>query len=470
VKRGGNFSPMWRMLVAVAVLAIPLSATASPLTPQQTLAIDTTVREWLAETDAPSVSIAVVADGKLAYAQAYGNARLHPDRRATPQIRYPIFSATKEFTAAAILALQDEGKLSLDDKIAKYFPDLAGADKVSIRQLLNHTAGYREFWLEDFVSREKARPVAIRAILNKWATQPLDFEPGTKWNYSNTNFVIAGAIVEKVSGEPYFAFLQKHIFAPLDMNDVVDDDGPRPDLNFAVGYTRYGEGPWLPAAKAGWGWEYAAGGLAMTPGDLAKWDISVINRSLLKRQAYDALYTPVKLKSGENTKYSLGLGVYVTDGRLNLQHGGDGPGFSSENMMWPAEKIAVIALTNNDWTHSINSLRSTLIPRVAYVVLPPTPAEARARAIFDGFQRGTLDRKLFSDDANAFLTPSVLADQKKALAPSGPPRAFTLQNETDQDGWKLRNWKIRTTNERLLVEEIDSPDGKVELFAVSKAY
>jgi len=98
------------------------------------------------------------------------------------------------------------------------------------------------------------------------------------------------------------------------------------------------------------------------------------------------------------------------------------------------------------------------------------PAEARARAIFDGFQRGTLDRKLFSDDANAFLTPSVLADQKKALAPSGPPRAFTLQNETDQDGWKLRNWKIRTTNERLLVEEIDSPDGKVELFAVSKAY
>jgi D-alanyl-D-alanine carboxypeptidase len=465
-----GISNMWRMLVALLFSMLPLSSTASPLTPQQNRAIDVTVREWLAETGAPSVSIAVVAGGKLAYAQAYGHAQLHPEIPATPQTRYAIFSATKEFTGAAILELQDEGKLSLNDKISKYFPDVTSADKISIRQILSHTSGYREFWPEDFVTIEKAKPVAIQALLNKWATKPLDFEPGTKWNYSNTNFMIAGAIIEKVSGEPYFAFLQKHIFAPLHMNDAVDDDGPRPKADYAVGYTRYGEGPWLPAAKAGWGWEYAAGGLGMTPSDLAKWDVSVMDRSLLKQQAYDALYTPVTLKNGENTKYSLGLGVYVSDGRLNLQHGGDGPGFSSENMMWPKEKVAVIAVANNDWTHSLIPLRGTLIPRVTYIVLPPTRSEARARTIFDGFRRGTVDRKLFTSDANAFLTAPVLADQKEGLARLGPPRAFTLQNETDQNGWKLRNWRIRTATGRLAVEEIDDPDGKVELFAISKAY
>lgn len=460
---------MRQLLVLMLFFLIPLQAVAAPLSPQQERAVDETVREWLAGTEAPSVSIAVVRDGKVAYARAYGNARLHPDVPATPQTRYRICSVTKQFTAAGILALQDEGKLSLDDRVAKYFPDFASADKVSIRQILSHTASYPDFWPADVPTPRMMRPVDLKLLLDEWATKPLASEPGTEWRYSNTNFFIAGAIVEKVSGEPYFAFLQSHIFAPLRMNDVEDNANPPPRLAYATGYTRFGEGPVRQVSYAGPGWEYAAGGLAMTPTDLAKWDISLMDRALLSPQAYEAFYTPVKLNSGVNTKYSLGLGVYEPDGRLDLQHGGDGPGFAAENMMWPAEKSAVVVLTNNEWTRSIPSLRDDLVARIAYVVLPPTRNEARARAIFDGFRRGAVDRALFNDEGNALLTAQVLADQKEGLARFGPPRAFIFLNEGASGGMMRRNWKIRTANGTLSAIEIDDPNGKLEQFVVSKA-
>src|SRR3954449_8064083 len=182
--------------------------------------IDRIAKQVLATTSVPSASIAIVKDGKIAYVQAYGDARLDPRTPATPPMRYSIGSISKQFTATAILMLAEQGKLSLDDTVSKFIPNLTRANEVTIRQLLSHTSGYQDYWPQDYVMPGMLKATTAQQILDMWAKKPLDFDPGTKWQYSNTNYVIAGVIVEKVSKMPLLAFLQHNIFQPLDMTSV----------------------------------------------------------------------------------------------------------------------------------------------------------------------------------------------------------------------------------------------------------
>lgn len=187
--------------------------------------IDTVAIGVLAKTGVPSTSIVVVKNGQIAYVKAYGDARIDPQVTATPDMRYSIGSISKQFTATAILMLQEEGKLSLDDKVSKYISNLTRADDVTIRELLSHTSGYQDFWPQDYVMEPMLHPVTAGQIMDIWGHKPLDFDPGTQWQYSNTNYVIAGVIAEKVSGMPLFKFLQERIFDPLDMNSVANKIG-----------------------------------------------------------------------------------------------------------------------------------------------------------------------------------------------------------------------------------------------------
>src|SRR5271165_5556226 len=139
-------------------------------------------------------------------------------------MRYSIGSISKQFTAAAILMLAEEGKLSLDDPVSKYVSGLTRGNEVTIRELLSHTSGYQDYWPQDYVMPMMLQPVTAQKILATWARKPLDFDPGTRWQYSNTNFVIAGLIVEKASGMPLLRFLQEKVFTPLGMNSVANID------------------------------------------------------------------------------------------------------------------------------------------------------------------------------------------------------------------------------------------------------
>src|SRR6266404_773333 len=242
--------------------------------------IDKVATDALAKTGVPSASVAVVKDGQIAYLHAYGNARLDPATPAKPEMRYSIGSISKQFTAAAILLLQEQGKLSLDDKVAKYIPNLTRANEVTIRQLLSHTSGYQDYWPQDYVMPMMLQPVTAQKILEIWARKPLDFDPGTKWQYSNTNYVIAGVIIEKVARMPLLQFLQERVFTPLGMTGVTDSDQAKLGDTDPTGYLRYALGPLRPAPKEGRGWLFAAGELAMPAQDLAKWDISLIEQKL----------------------------------------------------------------------------------------------------------------------------------------------------------------------------------------------
>lgn len=452
---------MHRLLIVALISIVPVTATASSLSTAQKSAIDETVAEWLADTQAPSVSIAIVSGNDI-YAKAYGYARLNPRVPATTETRYEIGSISKQFTAAAVLLLQEQGKLNLDDRVAKYFPGLASANKVSIRQLLGHTAGYRDCSPQDFPTPEDAKPITETAFLKEWATKPLDFAPGTKWEYSSTGFHIAASVVEKVSGEPLFTLLQQKIFRPLHMRVLDDDVGPMPAMDIE-GYTRYGNGPMRVAPKRGAGWRFGAGELAMSPSDLGRWYVSLMNRSLLAPQSYNALYTSGKLTDGSDTNYSLGLGTWINHGRLGLGHDGGSSGSRADSRAWPSEKIAIIAVSNEDW-----AMAEGAVDRLANVVLPPTPLEARARELFEGFQKGTVNRSLLSANANAYLTPAVLADQRAGLAPLGPVRTFHLEDESVRGGMAASTWKIVTAKATLEAVERTWPNGKVEQFIVTK--
>src|SRR5271165_7548546 len=219
-------SPRKSLIAASLVLflfadVLSLCAQSEPLlTLEARSRIDEIVQSALSVTGVPSASVAVVKDGKVVYVEASGYARLDPKSATKPEMRYSIGSISKQFTAAAILLLQEQGKLSLDDKVSKFLPDLAQANEVTIRQLLSHTSGYQDYWPQDYVMPMMLQPTTAQKILDVWAHKSLDFAPGTKWQYSNTNYVIAGLIVEKVSGMPLLTFLQANIFKPLDMQSV----------------------------------------------------------------------------------------------------------------------------------------------------------------------------------------------------------------------------------------------------------
>jgi D-alanyl-D-alanine carboxypeptidase len=451
---------LWLYLAVSTVHAA--SPATSPAADAFAAAVDTIATEWLADTEAPSVSLAIVQHGALVYAKAYGHAVEAPFHAASAATRYDLDSVSKEFTATAILMLAEQGKLSLDDPLRKWFPNLGAAAAVTLRQVLTHTSGLRDYWPQDYVTPEMARPTTTTGIIEEWVQRPLDFEPGTEWQYSNTGFVLAAAVVQRVSGEPVFAFLQRQVFTPLGMTQVSEVTQPSLPED-AAGYTRYGLGPVHKAPKEGNGWLQGAAFLVMPPSDVARWDLSLLHRSLLQPASYQAQFTPMVLKNGSAASYGLGLDIEQVNGRLRIGHAGGGSGFLAENRLWPHDDAAIVVLTNNDWASP-----SDLADRLAFLVLAPTPAEQRVRAVFEALQRGTLDRTLFSDIGNAYLTGTVLADMKSSLAPLGPIRLLKLQHESRRGGLMNRRWKILCAHTRLEVIERGVPDGKLEEFFVSK--
>ncbi|HET7322639.1 MAG TPA: serine hydrolase domain-containing protein, partial [Longimicrobiaceae bacterium] len=341
---------MHRSVVGAVLLAaactLPLPAHAQgPSSARLTQQVDAIANEVLQQTGVPSASVAVVKDGKLVYAQAYGDSHLNPDVPARPDQRYAIGSISKQITSAAILLLQQEGKLSLDDPVSRFLPDLTRADEVTIRELLSHTSGYQDFWPQDYVPPLMQTAMPPQAILDRWAKQPLDFDPGTRWQYSNTNYVIAAQIVEKASGEPYFQFIRERIIEPLGLESAIDFDAGNMADTDASPYMRYGLGPLRPAPDEGPGWMAGAGELAMTASDLARWDISIIDQSLLSPASYHALESEVPLKNGVGTGYALGLDVGMQGGHRVLEHSGEVSGFTAENMVFPDDGAAVVVLT-----------------------------------------------------------------------------------------------------------------------------
>jgi D-alanyl-D-alanine carboxypeptidase len=430
--------------------------------------IDKLATDALAKTGVPSASLALVKDDRIIYVKAYGDARLEPRTPATPEMRYSIGSISKQFTATAILLLQEQGKLSLDDKVAKFIPDLTRANEVTIRQLLSHTSGYQDYWPQDYVMPMMLEPVTAQKILDTWARKPLDFDPGTKWQYSNTNYVIAGVIVEKASGFPLLEFLREKVFTPLEMKSVANIDQQKLGETDPAGYLRYALGPPRPAPKEGRGWLFAAGELAMTAQDLARWDISIIDQKVLKPSSYRELGTEVLLKNGLGTHYGLGIDVNSEAGHRALSHGGEVSGFTAENIVFPDERVAVVVLTNQDAAGAAGQIAHGIAPLLLATDDSATPRKLeQARKIFEGLQHGTIDRSLFTDNANSYFSEQALKDFANSLAPLGTPQQFIQVSQSLRGGMTLRVYRIRFAQKTLRAWTFEMPDGKLEQYQVA---
>ena len=252
-------------------LAIPALLAAQATTDQHLASqVDSIATAVLAETGVPSASVAVVRHGRVVYANAYGSAKLEPAVKATPDMLYGIGSISKQLTAATILLLQQDGKLSLDDHVSKFIPGLTRGDEITIRELLSHTSGYQDFWPQDYVPPLMQKPISPQGILDHWAKQPLDFDPGTRWQYSNTNFVIAAQIVQKVSGQPFWTFLKARVLDPVGLAHAIDLDTQHGQLE-PTGYFRHALGPLRPALMEAPGWYFADGEMAMPVTVLTAW-------------------------------------------------------------------------------------------------------------------------------------------------------------------------------------------------------
>jgi len=429
--------------------------------------IDRIATQVLEQTGVPSASVAVVQHGKLVYTHAYGQARLNPPMAATPAMRYSIGSISKQFTAAAILLLQQQGKLSLDDAVGKYVPGLTRGDEVTIREILSHTSGYQDYWPEDYLMTPMLNPVSAQQILDTWGKKPLDFEPGTQWQYSNTNFVIAGRIVEVVTGKPLFDFITQHIFRPLDMKSVWNSDQDQLTKVDPTGYYRHALGPLRPAPIEGRGWMFAAGELAMTAHDLALWDQSLLSQSLLSSESYKTMFTEVKLKDGKGTHYGLGVQVMDRDGHRSIEHSGEVSGFVSDNEVLIDDGVAVAVLTNQDAVNAASQIAHLAAPVVAGY--PLSPAEQQALDIYRGLQQGNIDRSLLAPNLNGYFTPQAIADYQSSLAPLGEPLTFRQTATELRGGMTFRAFQIVYPGKRLVLTTYTYPDGKLEQYLIAPA-
>jgi D-alanyl-D-alanine carboxypeptidase len=460
---------MRKLITFFFILLGCLPALAQTLSPDLRHQIDALANAALAKTGVPSASIAIVQDSKIAYLQAYGDARLDPRTPARPDMRYSIGSVSKQFTVAAILLLQEQGKLLLDDKVSKFIPDLTRANEVSIRQLLSHTSGYQDYWPQDYVMPMMLKPTTAEQIMDGWARKPLDFDPGAKWQYSNTNFVIAGVIVEKAGGMPLIQFLRERIFTPLGMNSVANIDQDSLPVTDPIGYMRYALGPLRPAPQEGNGWLFAAGELAMPAEDLARWDISIIDQEILQPSSYRQFETEVLLNNGVGTQYGLGVEVKSENGHRILAHSGEVSGFTAENSVFPDDRAAIVVLTNQDAIGASAQIASGIASLLFVTADRDTPQRlAQARQIFDGLQHGTIDRSLFTANANFYFSEEALKDFASGLAPLGVPLQFSQINQELRGGMILRRYNVKFAHKTLTTWTFEMPDGKLEQYQIAE--
>ena len=461
---------MLKTALALTALLAAAPALAQPITAAEQARIDALVTKTLADTKVPSTSIAIVRDGRIVLAKAYGTASptLGAAKAAMP---YQIASNSKQFIAAAMLLLEDDGKLRLDDKVGKWVPGITGANQITIRQLLSHTSGLQDYWPQDYDFAAMRNPVTPQGILDRWAKKPLDYAPGTRWQYSNTGFVVAGEIVEKASGQPLMTFLTNRIFKPLGMHPLNIDDS---NTAAYAGDHRFALGPVRVAQAPARGWLYSAGELSMTAADLAKWDIARLDRKVLSPSDWKEQETPVLLSDRTTNGYGLGVSTGMADGRRFVNHGGESVGFLSQNTVYPDSRAAIVVLTNADF----GSVQEDLTKGLAEIVLPRQGSAPVAegdriddvKALYAALLAGNPDRASLTEDLNFYFNPATIGDYKGSLAPLGMPTKIEMKGRPRlRGGFVNRNYQITAGDKKLVLITYAEPGehGRWEQFMIT---
>jgi CubicO group peptidase (beta-lactamase class C family) len=313
--------------------------------------------------------------------KGYGFADLEWDIPDTPTTKFRLGSITKQFTAASILLLEERGKLSVSDPVKKYMPDAPAAwDKITIFNLLTHTSGIPSFTSFPDYSSLEPFPATPKQLVARFRDKPLDFQPGEKWSYSNSGYVLLGYLIEKISGESYAKFVQENIFTPLGMKDSGYDSNAAIISHRAMGYSPGPDGL-VNAGYINMTTPFSAGGLYSTTEDLLRWEQGLFGGKVLSPASLEKMTTPFK------NDYAFGLQVYTINGRKVIYHNGGIEGFNTHLAYYPDDKLTVIVLANvNGIAPTDIAAKLGALALGQRVVLPSERKEVPADPkIFDGY-------------------------------------------------------------------------------------
>jgi CubicO group peptidase (beta-lactamase class C family) len=447
-----------KSLFAKLLFLALVSVSAGVLASGQTVAdVDAVVQKAIDAKNIPGAGVAIVRGGKVVLTKGYGSADLESGTLANEKTAFQIASVTKQFTAAGIMLLVEDGKLKLDDTLGKYVSDVPPKwSTVTIRQLLNQISGIPNYTAGGKLLSDKVYTKA--EIIGLVKDVPMSFEPRTKWEYSNTNYFLLGMVIEKVSGKSYPDFMRDRVFKPLGMESTVINTSGLKIKNAGVGYNFSG-GNWQKTG-ADPSQPFAAGAIVSTAEDMAKWAIAVGQGKLLSKASWDEILMSGKLADGKQTNYGFGWNIGKMGEVEYIAHSGGIQGFGAYHVRFPADDLSVVVLTNTAGTSTkiANDIAALYLPKVAAALAAQAAAQKAERnaaaiadadpetttilrGVFEGMLRGEGDPALFSAEFQKIMFPERIKQLKGPLGNEGGLKAFELLSVENPDGTKRRLYR-----------------------------
>ncbi len=462
-------------LIVITVLFVQFVFCQVATDPFDSKAVDSVAAKIMAEYKIVGISAAVMHKGVVKLAKAYGKKSLETGEPVELTTQFAVGSVSKQFTCACIFLLQEDGKLSVYDKVTKYFPTLTRANDITLLDLMNHTSGYPDYYPLDFVDRRMMKPITLDDLIQEYAGGKLDFEPGSLWSYSNTGYIILGRVLEKITGEKFETFLERRILKPLGLANTSFEPKPQ-SKTFARGYTNFAFGAAEPAIYEANGWIHTAGGIWSTASDLAKWDLALMDGKVLKPESYKLMTTARVLSNGRSSNYACGLGVGMRNGFTVHSHGGAVSGFLAQNMFMPAMKAAVVVLVNSDYAGDhIGELQNKLSSMIlaadpSMKPFVPTiaglPASEAAKRFLKSLMAGSVDRLQLGEEFSIFLTDEKIRGASARLKEYGEPEKVQTDNPGERGGLEVTVTRFDFKKGSFKALMYRSPDGKIQEFLV----
>ena len=433
--------------------------------------IDDLVNAEIARQHIPGLSLAVVRDGHVAKSAAYGLANVELNVPATTASVFQIQSMTKQFTATAVMMLVEEGKLSVDDPLSKHLDNTPDAWKgVTLRHLLTHTSGIKDFINEP--TADLRLDVTEEDVFKATTPRPLNFQPGDKFAYSNTNYHLLAMVIRKITAKPYGEFLRERIFQPLGMNDTRIVRLSTLIPNRVSGYQWRNNTRLNGAYVAESILAYAGGGICSTALDLAKWDAALYTDKLVKRSTLEQMWTPAKLNDGSETAAGFGWFITRVRGHRHIAHGGGHiTGFTSYISRFPEDRLTVIVLCNSGGGNTGKIARQVaglinpaLAPDKYEPIEDKEPQVAQLlRDLISKARDGKLVPEPFAPELWAAIGANPKAVQAMAAA-LGELKSLTLVQRVEQNGVRRYRYRGLFQNASLMVLISINKDGKVAEF------
>jgi D-alanyl-D-alanine carboxypeptidase len=378
--------------VIAVTLASAVAKAQQPSKDEIAKRVDSLAADFLARSHTPAISVAVLRGSDTLVMKGYGDASVELHRPANAATVYRIGSITKQFTSATIMRLAERGKLSIDDPITKYLPDVpTHGQTITIRRLLNHTSGIHNYTAEPNWRQTWGQQLSPRQIVGFVDHDSLDFKPGDKWSYSNTGYVLLGMIIEKVTGETYANYLSHDLFKPLGLTQTSYCPNRPSDPTFADGYA-VATGAAKPAEFLDMTHPHGAGALCSTVRDLVKWQRALEGGRVVNAKSYALMTTPDTLNNGKPLVYGFGLATGRLGAHRQIGHSGGINGFTTASSYYPDDSVNVVVFSNADAgpdqlgvniSRTVFGLPLVTPPKPVVAVALPDSVRDRVAGIYD---------------------------------------------------------------------------------------